>query len=30
MSACSILPLAVDNNINKSFGTRHRAALRYF
>ena len=30
MSACSILPLAVDNNINKAFGTRHRAALRYF
>ena len=30
MSACSILPLAVDNNISKSFGTRHRAALRYF
>lgn len=27
MSACSILPLAVDNNINKAFGTRHRAAL---
>ena len=27
MSACSILPLAVDNNINKSFGTRHRAAI---
>ena len=27
MSACSILPLTVDNNINKAFGTRHRAAL---
>ena len=25
--SCSILPLAVDNNINKAFGTRHRAAL---
>ena len=27
MSACSILPLAVDSDINKSFGTRHRAAI---
>lgn len=26
-SACSILPLSTDNDINKAFGTRHRAAL---
>lgn len=26
-SACSILPLSTDNDLNKSFGTRHRAAL---
>ena len=26
-SACSILPLSNDENINKAFGTRHRAAI---
>lgn len=26
-SACSILPLTTDTNVNKAFGTRHRAAI---